>query len=408
MPTSSFHDGGAVDLTVVVPFTRLWAVAPFFDALEASDVPIERSAIIAYCDTEDDAVLQAVSERCQSFRTRLLHFTAWEPPGEREKAHRRRIRHTAMRLGLRGLMPKTGRVLMLEDDTIVPADVYARLTRLLEAGADIAIGLQVGRWASPVNGVWSITPDTRNRGLLVARALDRTTGIQRVDAAGFYCMLCEAETYRQLDFRVWNDSLGHDVSVTYRATQAGMSIVLDWECGCGHLTPTGRIISPSDGMTGFRRSANVTAIMTPSGPFWTPNEIKKEEPKLRRGMYRTKQRIVVDGKIAVGKGMDITIEQAIEYVRRGVLSDPAINAYANGGQPIANVDETPTAPPVESGEIKLAQLETPVAPEPERGVTFVSETKDPLSCDVCGAGPFKSAAGVANHKRAAHKSETAA
>ncbi|MEN6429724.1 MAG: hypothetical protein ABFC80_02620 [Coriobacteriales bacterium] len=384
-------DGGAVELTVVVPFTRIWAVEAFFGALYASDVVPERSGILAYVDSDDDALVEAVRDRIgDRWRTTVIHVSGWAPPADKERATVRRKRHTAMRLALRGLVPKTGMLFLSEDDTLVCPDVIARLSAALE-GADIATGVQVGRWgpAGRVYGLWRLET---SQGAVTVQSLPTGKGCEYVSASGLYAMLCSAETYRRLDFRTWHDELGQDVSVTWAFTRSGGRLAVDWACGCGHLTPQ-EVIAPETPLTTTRRYAMPLTIMTPSGPFW-PSEPRKE-PAMKRGTYRTKQRVVIDGRIVAGKGTDIPVSQAIEWARQGYIHDPVLGR-PGVETPVAAVDETQALEPV-MPDLGLAQYAVKPSPAIE-----VKEDDLPLDSEgryVCSCGKtYKTREGLLKHK----------
>lgn len=394
-------DGGAVALTVAVPFTRLWAVDSFFKALYAADVPVTQAGIVAYVDSDDDALVAAVRAQIEArpWRSVVLHVSGWAPPGDRDKATVRRKRHAAMRLALRGLLPKQGMLLLLEDDTIVPATVYTRLSAALE-GADIATGVQVGRWgpAGRVYGLWQLTQDKDATSI---RSCKGGKGYEYISASGLFAMLCRAEVYRQLDFRTWHDQLGQDVSVTYAFTRAGGRLVVDWGCGCGHHTPQ-EVIPPSTPLTTERRHAMPLTIMTPSGPFW-PTEARKE-PAVKQGRYRTKQRVVVDGKIAAGKGTDIPMEQAIEWARLGYIHDPVLGRPGIE-TPVSAVDSTQAIEPT-MPDLGLAQYEVKpvsgieVAVVDERAPMVVDLDTDPEGRYLCPGcrRPYRSLENLRKHQ----------
>jgi len=137
-------------------------------------------------------------------------------------------------------------------------------------------------------------------------------------------------------------------------------------------------------------------IMTPSGPFWA-YEPKGARKVNRTDVYRTKQRIIdpVTGAVVIGKGADITMAQAVEYARRGMLSDPAVNVHIGSGKVIAGVethpalaDETPSLALLADVEgAPKEELETPEGP--------------PYACRTCGR-EYKTEKGRDAHEAAKH------
>ena len=391
--SEAMREGGSVALTVVVPFTRPWAVTAFFDSLDASGIDQESSALICYIDHDDARLVAAVRARmlAGAWRSLLLHTSGWEPPGEFTNAKRRRRRHCAMRLALRGLLPKTGLLLLTEDDAIWPAGGYTMLHDSYAAGgAEVVTGWQVNRWGDVrPPGIWHIEPGPPRRLQAMLPTEDRNA--EYVDACGLYAMLTTAEVYRALDFRVWDDSLGQDVSVTWAATQRGVRIAVDWRCGLGHKLHD-KVIEPRCAAP-FERSADVVTIQTPSGPFWA-FETKEADKVDRTGIYRTKQRITdpITGQVIVGKGADIKLAEAVEFARRGLLSDPAVNRHVHEGKVMPGV-ETKPVPGVEAPV--LAQIEAPVAEAVE------TPEGPPYACRVCGR-EYKTIKGRDSHEEAKH------
>ncbi len=230
-----------VDLTVFCPFTRPWAVAPFFGALAASDVPMAEAVFVAYVDSADQRLTDAVGKaaRALPFRSVAVHVSGVNPLPDMVGPIRRRARHAAMREASKRFI-SDGRLLLLEDDTLIPTDAYARLSETLDR-CDWAIGAEVGRWGcSRPPGVWRIV---RQGDVLVQKEAVMPSGrdTETVDATGFYCVLTSAAVYREMDCRTWSEVIGYDVHVTYRLTQAGRRLMVDWRVPCVHLTERARL-----------------------------------------------------------------------------------------------------------------------------------------------------------------------
>jgi hypothetical protein len=125
----------------------------------------------------------------------------------------RRVRHGAMRELTLPLVPD-GELLTLDDDTIVPPDVYARLSAI----GPHATGVQRSRWGNDKCGVY------RNGHPLV-----HGHGVESIDYCGHYCLLTTGEMYRR--------------TATHRPDQCYMQPIeglkVDWDCICGHLTKGG-------------------------------------------------------------------------------------------------------------------------------------------------------------------------
>jgi hypothetical protein len=194
-------------LTVLLPVTRAWSREAVCAAIAASDIP--RGRVILVLDAPG---CEAWSEALASlgFAVSLFETGNPDPPTDRL---RRRVRHAAMRdLTLR-LIPD-GELLILDDDTLVPVDVYARLS----AAGPHATGIQVSRWGNDLCGVY--------RG---DRPLREGMGVEAIDYCGHYCLLTTGAMYRA--------TAVHGPSECYMQPIPGL--VADWGCVCGHLTDRG-------------------------------------------------------------------------------------------------------------------------------------------------------------------------
>ena len=225
---------GTGDIAVFVPFTRRWCVERFFASLGASDVPLERCRLTLYIDSDDASLLRHATAEAEAlpFAEIVLHYTAWAPPAEFAPTRERRGRHGAMRSASAALIPDAKYLLLLEDDTLIPPDSWAKLTAGLDAGYDWVCGFEVGRWSCPCPGIWHISERER-------RSATPGTGLERVDATGLYLVLTTPELYRSRRWDFWDNAWGHDVSITYQMTLDGYKLGVDWSLTCIHMTQEG-------------------------------------------------------------------------------------------------------------------------------------------------------------------------
>ena len=226
-------------LTVFCPFTRAWAVGPFFDALAASDVP--RGVFVAYVDSDTASLARAVTERATALGFTVRdHITGMTPPRERSR-HERRRRHLLMRAASRALVGD-GPLLLLEDDTLIPPDTFAHLSEA-RGRCDWATGAEVGRWDRRPVGAWHIEAQGR---LATVTSLMPSPEPEAIDAGGFYCALTTGAVYRTLDFSRWNGPMPLDIAATWGLTLAGHRLMIDWRVPCDHLMPDGSRITLAD------------------------------------------------------------------------------------------------------------------------------------------------------------------
>ena len=227
---------GTGDIAIFVPFTRAWCVDRFFASLAESDVPFHRARFVAYIDHDDGELAQAVSDAALAipFAEVVIHCSAWPPPAEYERTRERRGRHAAMRCASVGLVPESAKyLLLLEDDTTVPAKTWKTLRADLGKGYDWVCGFEIGRWRCPCPGIWDMSAPGYRRSATPGK------GLEDADATGVYLVLTTPDVYRALPWDVWDNNYGHDVSITWLLKKAGYRIGVDWSLECVHMTESG-------------------------------------------------------------------------------------------------------------------------------------------------------------------------
>lgn len=209
---------------IFMPITRLWSLDAVLTALNASDIP--REAILLFDAPYMDMWVK--SFEAAGWRVRAYATGNDEPPLERVA---RRPRHLAMRLLSQELTKDCGRILYLEDDTLVPKDVWTRLSALLDTGYKAASGVQRGRHGQPLCGVWRYNRD--------ANIMDvfEPEGIVEADAVGHYCLMTTGDYYASIPI-----APGANEPIDCAHTRHMAPIAVDSAVWCGHLLENGDII----------------------------------------------------------------------------------------------------------------------------------------------------------------------
>jgi len=209
---------------IFLPATRPWAIEPVMAALNASDIPKEAYLLLDApgCGGWYDAFVDS------GWQIKMMATGNPEPP---EDYIERRTRHLAMRRLSQGLTRQFGRVLYLEDDTLVPPETWGPLNRLLDLGYLAASGVQRGRRQCRACGIWRADYDNR--------ILDpfEPEGITEADAVGHYCLLTYGNVYANLPI---DPGPGEPVDAAHTRHMA--PIAVDTAVWCGHLLESGEII----------------------------------------------------------------------------------------------------------------------------------------------------------------------
>ena len=146
----------------------------------------------------------------------------------------RRRRITAIHNFAKQQVGMTDYVLLTEDDTIVPPNTLERLTDAINIHAGIAFveGVEVGRWGTPYVGAWIFNDIYEPTSVTSLPYKD--SGMENIDAGGFYCTLIQANLYKSHVFESY-ESLGPDISMGLRLRQQGYQCYVDWGTPCKHL-----------------------------------------------------------------------------------------------------------------------------------------------------------------------------
>lgn len=299
----------------------------------------------------------------------------------------RRARHLAMRRHSQTLTRSCGRVLYLEDDGIVPPDVWSRLSALLDDGYAAATGIETSRRGSlRAPGLWLHRGDTW--------ATVWPSVASPVDACGHFCLLTDGETYG----RVFTPEYGEAIDRAH--TRLLTPLACDPDCVVGHLTDTGQVVTAPQHLVAYRNGkevARVKAVRTPSGIFWPDLHTSEFDPSLPydddgiQRVHPRKESPMRDSRTYITKGTVIRGRGHVEQKRRREIPLHVARALADAGctyldGPLAGVplSADPDLYPVETYEPRTDTKPT----DPREALKNV--------CPECGR-VCKSASGLASH-----------
>lgn len=195
-------------LTVLLPVTRPWTMDAVCESIAASDIPRGRLVLVLDapgCEPWEPAL------RALGFDVEV-YATGQELPPD-GNPYIRRPRQQSMREFTLPLVGD-GPILCLDDDAVVPPDVFERLSAI----GPHACAVQVSRYGGRYCGVYRD-----------GRPLKRRHGVEEVDACGHYCVLTTGEMYRLT--AVASPGRGEMKPIP--------GLRVDWDCVCGHLTSGG-------------------------------------------------------------------------------------------------------------------------------------------------------------------------
>lgn len=210
---------------LLLPVTRTWSLPAVCEAIAASDIP------------RHECILIVDAPGCDAWKPSLesIGFTVREhktggavPP---EGRYERRGRHLAMRRLSQKLVSGNRLMLCIEDDTLVPPDVWSRLSAVLESGYEAASGLQRGRHGDASCGVWKRHPIS---GFL---RTFRPYTIASADACGHYCLMTTASAYAAAPIK---PQPSEPIDIAHTKSLAPIGI--DPAVFCGHLLPDGTVL----------------------------------------------------------------------------------------------------------------------------------------------------------------------
>ena len=208
-----------------IPVTRPWAVEPVMAALNASDIP--RSVVLLIdapgCEGWFDAFVAS------GWNVTLVMTHNPEPPEDRIA---RRERHVTMRRRSQDLLRDYERVLCVEDDTLVPPDVWSRLSALMDEGYTAASGVQYGRYGQRIPGIWGYNADCG-----IFDPIFPESGAKGADAVGHYCLMTTGTAYAMAPIAP-REFEPVDIAHTKHLTP----MAIDWNVVCGHLLEDGTVI----------------------------------------------------------------------------------------------------------------------------------------------------------------------
>jgi len=253
------------DFTLLIPFSRHWCVAPFFDAFHRAEIDVKKCHLVIIDNTDNLILEKRLTARAKlyaGFFKSVRLFKTWRQGGresivsknpEGKKGWRSskipyifELHKDMMRLC------RTERFVLLEDDTIPPFRKFPHLVHRLLSILDenplcgISTAIETGRSMItffPVRlGVHYLEREG-NRIIWRLSPGPNLSGVHKVDACGWYC----CASYKDLWVRAIRDMSRYvedvprfalDVIHTNNIMRAGYDILADFSLWCTHMQHT--------------------------------------------------------------------------------------------------------------------------------------------------------------------------
>jgi hypothetical protein len=174
------------------------------------------------------------------YRTTFIN-TGLGPPTEFD-VHLRRLRiSNSFNLASKLINRNYKYVFTFEDDSVLDSDTLIQLIRTYEGydkkfNIGFVSGVQAGRWASKMIGVWDGNTDR-------IYTLPFKNGIiEKVKACGFYAFLTTKYIFQCVPFRT--SFFGPDVNFGFDLIEKGFVNLVNYNIKIGHLLNSGEILYP--------------------------------------------------------------------------------------------------------------------------------------------------------------------
>lgn len=233
-------------VTIILPISRTEYLKPVFDCLNNLERPADTELLII---TDGDEKLQkAVDKRLDSIHysgIKVINFG--DKPAETiaDRRHRIAAIHNKAK---HHISEYSDLVFCIEDDTVYPKEALNNLIslRVPQDSIEFVSGVELGRWKTKYIGGWICDNPNEPRIIKSVMPSDGSyTDISLINAAGLYCLLVEADLYKQHDFepldKKGTNGLGCDVNFGLWMNRKGYKGIMDWNTQCDHIGEKGSV-----------------------------------------------------------------------------------------------------------------------------------------------------------------------
>ncbi len=221
--------------TIILTISRKDFLTEVLTSLELLECDATRTNILCIVDGDSNLYLH-VRNLIQDlkFNTRLTVQYPDKTPIKKYDVNFRRNRIAKLHIFAKDYIGDCDNVFLTEDDTIIPRDTLHKLLKIRSENLSfgMAEGVELGRWGIPYVGAWKFDDIYEPK---VLTSLERKeSGIDTIDAGGFYCSLIKTDLYKLFSFDLF-ENLGPDISFGLDLRRTGYEVFIDWSINCIHF-----------------------------------------------------------------------------------------------------------------------------------------------------------------------------
>lgn len=250
--------GVDVNVLIVIPLTREWAIEMQAKQLAALDITMANVRLLFFVDNNEipDHKIADMLERYEVPMQYGIFNTGNKPPQELRLFHRRdRIRD--MLTDLQNTILDDSKafdnelLFMVEDDTQIQPDALTKLLidyqELTKNNVQIGFieGAQVGRHGIRMIGAWK-TDDLDNPTVMSTIPYSNTDLFTKIDGGGLYCFLTPLKLFLDHEFYWHDECFSVDVTYGLELRKLGYTNIIDWSVVAGHVDRSGNVLVPNE------------------------------------------------------------------------------------------------------------------------------------------------------------------
>lgn len=218
-------------ITIVCPFTRVWAIERWVDNLKSLNLDWSLVNLCVVIDCDEPRIsyhLRKMDDKLKFRSFQIAMNRDHEPTEVRVNVRRQRIAEVMNQL--KEMVKKTDGdiVVGFEDDTVFEDLDLRKLYLPLLADDSIGFveGVQSGRWGVKMVGAWSVD-DLVNP--TIVETLFLGSGYEEIDGGGLYGYACLTELFLAHTFKWDDEPYGPDVDFGLFIRRKGYKCLVDWD-----------------------------------------------------------------------------------------------------------------------------------------------------------------------------------